>query len=574
VAYEVSFAGTNDPQLLDLLRKVSTCVERSEKPAASIFQLRARARADVDRLGGALHSQGFFAAVVTQKIDEEATPVMVRFTVDDVRPFVFDAVTVTTPDNAAEPESPPAQALPRATDLGLVQGAPALSKVIVAGAEKLLEDLRNNGHPFPVLIRQDVAADVKTRLTRVTYVVDPGPQAVFGLVKFTGLKDVKESFLTPLIPWKEGDPYQEKLVAQLQSRLLDLGLFSTAEVAPDKNVDNGRVVIKAALTERKKRTIKAGLNYKTDDGPGANLSWEHRNLFGSAEKLRVNLVGSRVEQLAEATFEKPSFLSPRQNLLASLRVGAQDTDAYKGEFATIQAGLTRKLTKNISVGAGIGYRETQIEKDAANPDNNLKRWGLFFIPLEGVLDTRDDALDPRKGILVGVKFTPYRDMQGHNLNFMKTELAGSVYLHLLEKPSLILALRAGFGSIEGATAQDIPPDVRFYAGGGATVRGYGYQTVGPLRGTKPLGGASLFNFGGEIRAQVSELVGLAAFLDGGNVFDKAVPDVSKNLLYGVGVGVRIKSPVGPLRVDIATPLERRSKVDSPFQLYVGIGQAF
>jgi len=570
IAYQVSFAGTDDPELLELLRSVSVCVEHEGEPVASVFQLHARARADVDRLQDALRAQGMLSAAVTRSVDEKASPVMVQFTVASAEPFFIDAVTVKSPENAPAPENP----LPKASDLGLVAGKPAVSKDIVAAGEKLLGILRESGHPFPALVKQDVAADYRTRRVRVTYSVDPGPYAVFGQVKFVGLNDVKEDFLAPLTPWKEGDPYQAKLVSRFQERLLDMGLFSTAEVAPQKSLDNGRAIIVATVTERKKRTIKAGLNYKTDDGPGANFMWEHRNLFGRAEKLRLNLSGSAVNQLVEATFEKPSFLSPRQTFLASLRAAGQNTEAYKGQFATIQAGLVRKLTDSVSVNAGLGYRESRIDTDAANPKENNKSWGLVFIPLEGVLDTRDDALDPRKGGLLGVKVAPYLDTRGRNLNFFKVELNGSAYLHLLDKPSLTLALRAGLGTIQGAGAKNIPPDVRFYAGGAPTVRGYGFQTVGPLRGTKPLGGDSLFAFGGEIRVQATERVGFALFLDGGNVFDSAFPDVSKGLSYGLGAGVRIKSPVGPLRVDIATPLERRSKVDSPFQLYVGIGQAF
>ena len=570
IAYQASFAGVDDARLLDLLRSVSACVELSEKPVASIFQLRARARADVVRLRDALRSQGMLAAAVTYDLDQSATPVMVRFTVRSMEMFHLDAVTVVTPDGVGAPEKP----LPQAADLGLVPGSPALSKDIIAAAEKLLGLLRNNGHPFPALVKQDVVADFKTRLVRVAYIVDPGPPAVFGPVKFTGLKDVRESFLAPLVSWRQGDPYQEKRVSEFQTRLLNLGLFSTAEVVPEKTLDNGRAIIAVTVTERKKRTIKAGLNYRTDVGPGANLFWEHRNLFGSAEKLRLNLVGSQVEQLAEAFFEKPSFLSPRQRLLASLRVGNQNTDAYKGQFATIQAGLSRKVTDALSVNAGLGYRESRIESDAANPQESNKRWGLVFIPVEGVLDTRDDVLDPQKGFLLGLKVAPYLDTRGRNLNFFTAELNGSVYLRLLDKPSLVWAVRAGVGTIQGANAKDVPSDVRFYAGGGATIRGYGFQTVGPLRGTKPLGGGSLVSFGNELRVQMTERVGLAVFLDGGNVFSGAVPDVSKGLLYGFGLGVRIKSPVGPLRVDVATPLQHRSKVDSPIQLYIGIGQAF
>ena len=572
VPYQVSIAGVNDKGLLELLRSVSTCVELSGKPVASIFQLRARVRADVTRLRDALESQGRFAARVSSRVDEAALPVMVRFTVSSPELFLLDKVEVQLADGAAPLEFPP----PDGADLGLAKGNPAISGSIASGAEKLLDSMRNRGHPFPVLVRQRVVADFKTRGVQVTYVVNPGPHAVFGPVAFNGLKDVDESFLKPLIPWKEGDEYQQKLVAHFQNRLVNLGLFATAEVAPEKTVDaHGRVGIAATVTERKMHTIKAGINYKTDEGPGANISWEDRNFFGRAEKLSLSLAVSRINQTFEASFEKPSFLSYKQKLLADLKVTDQNTEAYKGQNATLQAGLSRAFTEHMNGNAGLGYRASRIQEDAANPQENEKRWGLVFLPLELALNTRDDPLDPKKGYLLGIKCAPYLDTLGHNLDFLKTELNGAVYLQLLSKPEVILATRAGFGAVNGAQARDIPPDVRFYAGGSATVRGYGYQLVGPLRGhSKPLGGDSIFDFGSELRFQVTEMIGLVAFLDGGNVYDKQFPALNDGLLFGAGLGARVKTPVGPLRVDVATPLDRRPGVDSPFQIYISMGQAF
>jgi translocation and assembly module TamA len=497
--------------------------------------------------------------------------VKVSFTVTSAEPFLLDTVAVVLAPGASPPEFP----LPQGKDLGLSPGSPAISKDIVSGANNLLNMLLNKGHPFPVLAEQRVVADFETHAVQVTYVVNPGPHAAFGPVEYSGLKDVEESFLEPLVPWKPGDEYRQELVGKFQDRLLDLGLFATATVAPQKELDpQGRAVIVATVTERKKRTIKAGVNYKTDEGPGANVFWEHRNLCGRGEKLRLSAEASQINQTMEATFEKPYFLSPKQKLLASFKVGGENTQAYKSQNVTLQAGISRALTEHLTVSGGAGYRISRIQEDAANPQESNKRFGLAFIPLELSLNTRNDPMDATAGFLVGLKLAPYLDTQGQNLTFVKAELGGSTYLRLLSKPSLVFAVRAALGVITGAQSRDIPPDVRFYAGGSSTVRGYPYQTVGPLRGTKPLGGDSIFDFGTELRMQVTEMFGLVAFLDGGNVYDKQFPALNEKLLCGAGLGARVKTPVGPLRVDAAIPLSRRPKVDSPFQLYISLGQAF
>ncbi|WP_243359612.1 autotransporter assembly complex protein TamA [Fundidesulfovibrio terrae] len=570
--YQVSITGMDDPELSALLFSVSSCAEQQDKPVASAFRLRARAKADVPALRDALKSRGRFAAQVSFSVDEAATPVRVLFAVSSAEPFLLEKVDVVLAGGAGAPAFP----LPGGRELGLVERAPAISKEIVSGANTLLSILQGKGHPFPVLAGQRVVADFETHLVRVTYTVDPGPRADFGPVRFSGLKGVEESFLRPLVPWKEGDEYRQELVARFQDRLLSLGLFATAAVAPRKSLDeNGRVVVEATVTERKMRTIKAGINYKTDEGPGANAFWEHRNLFGQAEKLRLSLAVSQINQTFEAAFEKPSFFSPKQKFLSDFKSVAENTQAYKGQNATLQAGLSRELTEHLTATAGVGYRASRIEEDAANPQENSKRWGLAFIPLELALNTRDDPMDPKKGYLVGVKVAPYLDTLGNKLDFLKAELSAAAYLSLLSKPPVILAARAGLGSINGAQARDIPPDVRFYAGGSATVRGYAYQLVGPLRGnSKPLGGNSIFDFGSELRVQVTERIGIVGFLDGGNVYDKQYPALNEGMRYGAGLGVRVKTPVGPLRLDAATPLNPRPNVDGPFQFYIGLGQAF
>ncbi|MFP5222138.1 MAG: autotransporter assembly complex protein TamA [Acidobacteriota bacterium] len=571
VVYHVVIEGVEDGQLLNLLRSVSVCVERSGQPAPSAFHLRARAKGDVSRLQDALKSQGRFTSQVAFVVDETVSPAMVRFTVSDAEPFFLRTTVVELAEGAAPLEFP----LPTGPELGLVEGSPALSKVIVAGRANLLNILLNKGHPFPVLVDQRVLANVETHGVQVIYTVNPGPRADFGPVRFSGLKDVEESFLQPLVPWKEGDQYKKEHVETFQQRLLDLGLFATVTVAPQEALDDkGRVVVAAAVTERKKRTIKLGVNYKSDEGPGGNIFWEHRNLFGQAEKLRVSLEGSQINQKIEVTFEKPNFLSPKQKFLAGFKASAEDTDAYKGQNALLQAGINRAFTEHLSGTAGLGYRASRIEEDAANPQENSKRWGLVLIPLELAWNNRNDPLDATEGFLLGAKLAPYLDTLGNNLSFLKAELGAIAYLKLVSKPLVVFAVRAGLGSITGAQSKDIPPDVRFYAGGSSTVRGYAYQTVGPLRGDKPLGGNSIFNFGSELRFQVTDLIGLVAFLDGGNVFDKQYPALEEGLLYGAGLGVRVKTPVGPLRVDAALPLNRRPNVDETIQFYISLGQAF
>jgi len=121
---------------------------------------------------------------------------------------------------------------------------------------------------------------------------------------------------------------------------------------------------------------------------------------------------------------------------------------------------------------------------------------------------------------------------------------------------------------------DVPADERFYAGGGGSIRGYSYQSVGPLSGGDPVGGRSLLELSTELRLRLGERFGFVGFLDGGSAFGAAFPDFDEELLWGTGLGFRYFTAVGPLRLDFAVPLDRRHGIDDAFQVYISLGQAF
>lgn len=570
--YQVSFSGLNDKPLMDLLRSVSDTATMANKPPANMFLLRGRARGDLKKLKDALASRGYFAARVSFAIDEKATPIQVRFTVDSGGAFMLKWVDV----ELAEGSDPVRFAIPEAPALGLALDAPGVSKDIVNAEDKLVSYFKNRGYPFAALERRKAVADPQVHTLHVTYVINPGPYCVFGPTRVTGLKDVNESLLIPLIPWKEGDEYSHDKVELYQRRLADLGLFAKASAAPKKVAgEPGRVEVDAQVTERKPRTFKGGVTYNTDDGPGAQINWEHRNFFGNGERLKVHAAVSQVSSVLEVNFENPFFLDQKQRLLAGFRAADENTDAYHGQNVTGEVKISRKLGEHVTAQAGVGYRASLVFDDAANPNTNNTRYNLASIPLGLSADTRDDPLNPSKGWMFALSATPWLDTQGTNLNFLKAVVSGSHYLQVLEKPSLILATRASLGSISGVSASRlVPPDVRFYAGGSGSVRGYAYQSAGPLRGDKPLGGRSQFDFSTELRIRLTEMFGLVFFLDGGNAFEAEYPVPGDGLLLGAGTGLRVYTPIGPFRVDVATPLNRRKNVDDVFQLYISLGQAF
>jgi translocation and assembly module TamA len=198
----------------------------------------------------------------------------------------------------------------------------------------------------------------------------------------------------------------------------------------------------------------------------------------------------------------------------------------------------------------------------------------IFLPLYFKWDTGDDLLDPTRGGRLFLQVMPFFDVTGSDSDFIKGYARYRHYIPVLKKPLLTLAGKVSIGVIEGSGLVSIPADERFYAGGGGSIRGYAYQSVGPLVAGDPIGGQSLIELSAEVRVKLTDHLGLVGFLDGGSAFADTIPDSSQDLRWGSGAGLRYFTPIGPLRFDVAVPLNRRPEIDDSFQIYISLGQAF
>ncbi|MDY6952871.1 MAG: BamA/TamA family outer membrane protein, partial [Thermodesulfobacteriota bacterium] len=333
--------------------------------------------------------------------------------------------------------------------------------------------------------------------------------------------------------------------------------------------EGGLLPITIRLTERKQRSVGVGVSYKTDEGPGAKISWEDRNLFHHGERLTLTAAASDFTQAAEGTARKPGLGRPDQTLLLNARVAEDRPDAYTSRNLRSSALVERDVAKGMTIGGGLALktsRITQLDQEES--------FSLISSPWHFDWDTRDDVLAPTHGGRLALQLAPYFDVGGEDLAFVKGKLSLSRCLEMVENPSTLVAARVAVGATAGASPDAIPADERFYAGGGGSIRGYPFQTVGPIEGDEPLGGRSLFELSTELRVKVTHRIGLVAFLDGGTAFEATSPDFSETLRWGTGLGLRYFTPIGPFRLDVGVPLNRRPEIDDSFQIYVSLGETF
>jgi translocation and assembly module TamA len=570
VAYEVRIAGVEDAGLLEILQASSQLVALADRPPATAIGLRRRAQDDIERLQTALRSEGYYDAEIALDIAAGEPPAQVELSVTPGPRYRLAAYNVTyvgdtTPEDAARPGL---------EDIGIAQGAPARAPAVVAAEQSLVELLQERGHPFARVAERRTFIDRAQGEMTVELSIDAGPRATFGPLAFAGQVEVDEGHLHRIAEWPEGELYDRRVVRDLQRRLGNTRLFSTVNAEPAAAItDDGALPVTVTLVEREHRSIGAAVAYSTDIGPSLELFWEHRNLMGQNERLRLSATGSLIEQTGQATFRKPAFLRTDQDFLADLKGGLEDNEAYERLAVDALVALERPILENWRVSAGVSFGYEIIDERAGNDDE--RRFQLFGLPLTASRDTTNDPLDPTSGTRLQLSFTPYTGVGDEDLLFLSTIAGGSAYYAIDDDDRFVLAGRARVGSIVGEKASTLPASRRFYAGGGGSIRGYEYQLVGPLDDDdKPFGGTSLLELGAEVRVRVTEEIGIVPFIDGGTVYDDPWPNGEETLRWAAGLGLRYFTGFGPVRLDVAFPLNPRDGVDDAFQFYISFGQAF
>lgn len=564
--YRVRFEGIKekDKDLLSLIRGLSRTLEMSERPAGSASILRKRISEDIDLFYRLLKSEGYFDAKIQGKIDTKKRPWIVIFDFDLSAPFNLASVSVRFTRDAPEDIR-----VPDISKTGMKIKQAYSSKDILEGQKKLLFLVRKQGFPHPVIKKREIIADHKSRTVTVSFIIDPGHKAWFGNTVFKGLKSVDQSFLRGYIPWKEGEKFDPDLLTRCYKNLMDLGLFSTVKITEGEKHEGKRFPVEIDVTERKPSSVSAGFSYGTDVGPGIQFSWENRDLFGHGEKLGFQYNPSNIITTVEGTFKKPAFLVHKQSLRFTVNKSHETPDAYTSDSLTGSVIIDREFSDKLDASLGVSFKTSKIDQIGV-----VNTYSLLSMPVYLKLDNSDSLLDPTTGGRLAIELTPFYELSGDSLFFNKAVINYRHYLKLNDDPRFVLAGSITIGMIKGADRDEVPADERFYAGGGGSVRGYSYQSIGPLSGTTPLGGKSLLEMSFESRLRLTDKFGLVTFLDGGSAFSGKILGSGEKLRWGTGLGIRYYTLIGPLRFDIGIPMNRREGIDAPFQIYISIGQAF
>jgi translocation and assembly module TamA len=577
--YQTTLAPTGDAALDQALHDSSTLIALQTNAPVGPFALVARARDDTARLLTALQSFGYYAATVALTIDGHP--------LDD--PGLIDALE-------QAPASPPAQVEAQVTlgplfHLGTVavqgdlpagagsalsihSGDPARAAPVLAAGTQLLTHLQDAGYALATVQPPVAILHPPTQTLDVTFVVHAGQRVDLGPITVAGLDRVHEAYVRNRLTVHQGDQFDLAKIEAARADLAGLGVFSDVRAEPATTLDAaGQLPLRFVVAESKPRAVDLGLSYSTDLGVSPSIGWHHRNLFGNAEQL--NLTASVTDGgTAEtglgykvgAQFIKPDFLARNQSLQVEIDALRQDLEAYDQDGLLESVAITRPLWPHWTGSIGLSGEQEFITQESVG-----RNYNLVGLPLSLRFDNSNNLLDPTAGIRAALTVTPTHSLSVSDATFTIMQIAASTYFDVSGNGRSVIALRGLLGEVSGAGQFDLPPDQRFYAGGSATVRGFRYQSVGPqFADGKPEGGTAVGTGTVELRQRLWGNWGMATFVDVGQV---TANGLSGTWRIGAGIGARYFTSIGPIRLDVAVPVNRVPGGDA-FELYIGLGQAF
>ena len=591
IRYDTRMVGLDTVGLDDEFNALSALRKDDDAPNAAMVN--ARAREDEGLAVRLMTARGYYDATATSMIEQVPNqPGRVRATITAVpgRRYSLGSIAI-----KAAPTVPPGLI---DKELPLKVGDPIEAERIEGAEANVALKLPQQGYPFAEVGQRDILLDEATLTGDYTLPVDTGPRGSFGGFVTRGDPVFDADHIAVLARFKPGELYDSRKVDDLRQALVATSLFSSVGVSPRKTGRPGpdgteQVDLMVRQNKGPQRTLAGEIGYGTGQGLRAEASWTHRNLFPPEGALIVSGVAGTQEQGLSATFRRSNAGKRDRTFSLTAALNHSNYDAFSAYTGTLSARISRDSTpiwqKRWTYYYGVelvGTNESVYDFDLN--DRVRRTYGIAALPAFLGYDTSDNLLNPTRGFRVKLNVSPETSVQGAVRPYVRAMLEGTTYYPISD--SLVIAGRARAGAIAGTARDNLPPSRRYYAGGGGSVRGFGFQELGPrtiepnpdydptdpdekdsptIR--RPVGGRSLNEFSIEARYRFGNF-GIVPFVDAGQVYESELPKMS-DIRFGVGIGARYYTNFGPFRLDVATPINRKPG-ESKIALYISIGQAF
>ena len=575
-AADVSLKGVSIDDLKDTLRGGSLLIEQTvnEDNKPSSAEILGAAQADYKRFLAVLYDNGYFGAKINITVDgREAASIApvqapksiskVKIQIDAGPKFKFGRARI----------APVAEAtiLPEGFAEGKTASLSALKNTVSEG----VDGWRALGHAKVTLSRQELIANHPERKIRADLTLDPGPRLRFGPLVVLNESDVRRQRIIDIAGLPEGEVFSPEEIRLSTERLRRTGAFSAVALSEaDETGPADTLAINAQTTDAPKRRLGFGAELSSLEGLTVSAFWLHRNLLGGAERLRLDAEISEIAATSGGTdyklgarFERPATFNEDTDFYALALFEQLDELSFFSRQFDLEAGIERIATPERTYTLGLGLR-TAKTRDAFGENS----YTLLTLPLSAELDYRDDRLDAKEGYYLKADVMPFVALSGSD-NGVRSFIDGRAYKTFGATRPVTFALRGQLGSVLGPDLSRAPADYLFYSGGGGTVRGQKYQSLGVAVSDDTTGGRSFAGLSAEVRVGVTDSIGIVGFADAGYIGEEEFYDGSGTWHSGAGLGLRYDTAIGPIRLDVAVPLSGPD-TDDNFQVYIGIGQSF
>ncbi|MDH3588203.1 MAG: autotransporter assembly complex protein TamA [Gammaproteobacteria bacterium] len=533
---EVRIEGLTGELLANAQAHLGLDEESCDAPAWRVHRLLRQGQRDITT---ALQALGFYAADIQTGLSFEHPCWLAVYTVTAGEP-----VTIRTLDiqMAGDAENDPAFARV-ISEAGLQLQQPLRHDRYEALKRSLLDTLAQRGYADARLGKNEVTVTPADYAADVVLYLDSGNRYAFGETTFE--QDVLQPQLVQrFLPYRHGDPYEGNLLADLYSALAGSGYFGRIDVKPDpEGREDGHIPVVVKLTPGKRKLYSAGIGYSTNTGARLRAGYTNRRMDSKGRQWGTSLLMSDVVSEIAINYRQPEG-DPRTEWL-SFDTGFKHERTDTSESDALQLGARRLRERKYD------WRETRFV-DLLVEDFEIagqSRRSTFIIP--GISWTRSrssNRLQPQRGSRLFLEFRGSGDVLGSDTNFLRVEASGKLIRSL--RPGLRVLVRTNAGASVSGEFSELPPSLRFFAGGDGSIRGYGFETLGSKDAAgNVIGGSGQLIASVELERALATRWSVAAFVDSGNAFD----DFDLEAHTGAGIGGRWLSPIGPVRLDLAWP---------------------
>ena len=561
------------------LRAASILLASQKSGATDAQDLFADARAEYAGLLNALYAAGHYSAVINVYVDGaeaagipplDAPEVISRISVVVEPGPVFTFSQARVAPLTKKTVLPPGFARGRTAESGLVLEA------VTAG----VDGWRSAGHAKAAATAQNLTADHGRATLSADVTLTPGPRLRFGPLAIKGAERMREARVRAIAGLPEGEVFDPRQLQRATDRLRRSGVFKSVTLTEDEQITRPDLLgITASLVEEKRRRYSFGAEIASFDGLMLNGSWLHRNLFGGAERLlisgeikNIGVQAGGADYALSFALDRPATFTPDTTLGFGGGIGQLNEADYKADVFDLSATLTHVFSDELSAKAGFAYDFAKI----TDPSGEFT-YRALSVPVSVVWDRRDVKTNATRGFYLEAEAKPFLGF-GITDSGARLKLDARGYKALGAEGGVVMAARFQAGAVLGSSLVGTPRDYLFYSGGGGTVRGQPYQSLGVnvLRNSADIAyqtGGTLFMAASlEARVKVTDSIGVVGFVDVGRVDVNNFFDTAGGWHAGAGLGLRYATAVGPIRLDLAMPVG--GDTGNGLQLYVGLGQAF